>query len=478
MYCGVLNMAEEGKENTGVSTTNVPKPSKEPKMSIGDLLIAHTNIVLGASIIKTMSDTGEMWVYNNEGYYTKNGEQLILRYCADNSDINTVSMKNNIIMNIKGRTMINREDFIEPPGCINLINGVLHLKDRTLHPHDSKYNFKGRMAVEYKPHAICPNWRKMLSDAITEDDIITLQDWFAYHYERLQPLEVAMLLHGAEQSGKSKILEILERFISEVYVSHHSLQEICNPESHSLDNMYGKRANIHADLGNQKIKDVSGFKLVTGGDRVTANPKFKNPFEYHPDAKLSFGCNNLPPLSMNIEEDAAWWRRWLLIEFTKTITNPDPNFLKTHIISEMSGILNWTLEGYDRIKKNGRITYNKESYVIWQEAMQKTNKLLDFFHDYFIQDNEGFVSKDNVRLLYKNYCAKNGEPQLSETKFGIYFKRPEIGALDGTKYMPNNKAVIGQVRVWYGISVNLTPSGQKLSNKTAAEIKGPVSLLL
>jgi hypothetical protein len=58
--------------------------------------------------------------------------------------------------------------------------------------------------------------------------------------------------------------------------------------------LFGKLANIFADLPSKAIDDGGMFKSLTGEDYVTAERKNKDPFSFRPYARLLFSCNEIP----------------------------------------------------------------------------------------------------------------------------------------------------------------------------------------
>jgi putative DNA primase/helicase len=418
----------ETQDNVNNTTTQPPEPTITPqfdRMSNGEIIQWHATEIINHNTIKTMEDNTEMYLYNKDtGAYTKDAENRIMKYCSAHTNSNTMSMYKNIVMNIKGRTMVKRSDFSEQEGCLNLLNGVLCLQDMTIHHHDPKYNFKGVMNVNYDPKAECKHWKEFLEYALQLKDIRELQKWFGYHFTSGQLYQMLLILFGVEKSGKTLILNALAKLLGDENISPHSLQDMSDPNSHATDNMYGKIANIDADMKSEKIHDVSTIKKITGGDMIPANPKHKSPFQYRSSAKQSFACNNLPQLSMTVDEDPAFWRRIKLIEFKKQVQNRDIHYLEKVIVPELPGILNWAIEGYRMLEDKGFV--EQDSYTVWHEALIESNPLLGFYQC-FTPDPNSYVTKEVVRQLLDAWCTGQKIPKPTDTKFGIHWKRLGVG---------------------------------------------------
>ena len=54
------------------------------------------------------------------------------------------------------------------------------------------------------------------------------------------------------------------------------------------------------------------FKAITGCDRITAEVKYRDSFEFSPFARLLFSANRLPA---NSDASQAFFDRWLIFPF-------------------------------------------------------------------------------------------------------------------------------------------------------------------
>ena len=70
-------------------------------------------------------------------------------------------------------------------------------------------------------------------------------------------------------------------------MSHVALQDL-EENRFQVAELYGKLANIFADLPNKRLQSSSMFKTLVSGDRITAERKHENPFVFRNHAKLIF----------------------------------------------------------------------------------------------------------------------------------------------------------------------------------------------
>jgi len=93
----------------------------------------------------------------------------------------------------------------------------------------------------------------------------------------------------------------------------------------------------------------SRIKQMTGGDPITARFMHQNFFTFQPQFKLTIVGNHKPVLT-NVDDAAK--RRFNMIPFTCKPPRPDHQ-LEEKLKAEWPGILNWAIEGWERLVKRG-----------------------------------------------------------------------------------------------------------------------------
>ena len=103
----------------------------------------------------------------------------------------------------------------------------------------------------------------------------------------------AFVFNGKGDTGKSTFLNIIEDMITERHISNIPIQGL--GDRFNTAELFGKLVNIYADLPSTPIRDGSMLKVLTGGDKVSAERKGQDPFTFLNKAKFIFSCNGLPP---------------------------------------------------------------------------------------------------------------------------------------------------------------------------------------
>ncbi|GHU82196.1 hypothetical protein FACS1894196_0120 [Clostridia bacterium] len=180
--------------------------------------------------------------------------------------------------------------------------------------------------------------------------------------------------------------------------------------------LFGKLANIFADLPSKNIDDGGMFKALTGEDYITAERKNKDPFSFRPYARLLFSCNEIPKNYSDRSE--GFYRRLIIIRFDRPVPGDrrDPN-LRERIAVERNGILLWALEGLKRLMDNSyRFTETERTRDELRRYKVESNSALMFLEENCVIGN-GFVTREELYTRYKDYCAASGMKSQSQTNF-------------------------------------------------------------
>ena len=315
------------------------------------------------------------------------------------------------------------------PRIINVKNGLLLLEDDCTFflPHTPYYPSVAQIPVKYNPNAKCPVIEKFITDVVTEPYKKTIIQLLAYCLTPGYRHNQAFMFVGSGENGKSTLLNLFTRFLGEENVSHVPLQQLASDQHRfARIQLAGKLANIYADIPKISLSETGYFKVLTGGDRITADRKFKNQIEFRNRAKLIFSANELPPVDDNTY---AFWRRWILIrcpnKFEGDKKDPDI-FKKITDETELSGLLNLVLAEYWNVYEKG-VEYPEKDNLA-EEWKRRSNSVYAFVQDCVVKDQEAFVPKDLLYSEYITYCEENQLAPVSKKVFS--YEIPKLtGAL-------------------------------------------------
>ena len=150
--------------------------------------------------------------------------------------------------------------------------------------------------------------------------------------------------------------------------------------------------------------------MLTGGDLISAERKFKGFFKFVNFAKLIFSCNKIPATK---DDTDAFFRRWVIIDFPNKFEGEkaNPNILEEMATpEELSGFLNWALEGLRRLLKNKGFSYSFTTNEIREKYIMGSNPVLAFVEKCIEVDSESYIEKDELYRAFCNFCREIGLP--------------------------------------------------------------------
>jgi putative DNA primase/helicase len=313
-------------------------------------------------------------------------------------------------------------DLDADPWILNVQNGVLNMQTGKLSPHSPKWLITKRAPVIFDPAAQCPRWREYL-DAVfpgSYGDIIPfLQRAIGYSLTGITTEECFFVLVGGGRNGKGTLIKIISALLGS-YAAQADFSSFIQRKDDSAP-----REDIAAMRGAyfvaaQESRERASFaealiKNLTGGDTVRARRLHENGFEFTPRFKIWLATNHKPEIKGT---DTGIWSRVRLIPFTECFEGREDKTLKAALLAELSGILNWAVEGCLNWQKHGLGL--SESVAEANATYRKECDQLQTFLDERCQRGEYFsVGAHELYLAYKKWAGECGEDFITETAFGL-----------------------------------------------------------
>jgi putative DNA primase/helicase len=356
----------------------------------------------------TTKDSGEIYYYNG-GYFESKGEQPIKneteQFLKDGTKEHS---KNEVVGHIRDKNYQSRDIFNVPINLINLKNGVFNIDTDELLEHSPDYHFLNEIPIVYDPNADCPKIMKFLKEILYPEDIPVIQEFAGYSLYRRCMIHRACMFLGGGKNGKSTFIKLLIKFLGERNVANKELQELSN-QLFARDSLFGKLLNTASELSDQAVNQTGLFKQLTGEDRIDANKKFKDSYQFTNYAKLLFSANKLPKTN---DESYAYYRRWILISFPNTFDgkNCDPYILeKLATPEELSGFFNWSIEGLKRLLANGDFSYSKTVDEVMEQYKTMSDPVYAFCTEYVKKaepNDPKYIIKEEFREKYIKWSRK------------------------------------------------------------------------
>ena len=381
------------------------------------LLKEHTYDIGGNTIcgIRTFKDNKEIIIYDEtNGTYVQNGDLYLAHLIEDRLKEKAENKQvNEIIESIKRKTYYNRDDLDKQPKNIKPVgNGLLNLETNELLDFTPKYIFLNKININYNKDANCDRFKKFLGEVLqTEKDIEIIQEWCGYCLLNDTKYSKALLLFGDGENGKSVLLNVIKHFLNRENVTSISLQYL-ESSPFAPARLFGKTANIFADLPKKALAQTSVFKMTVAGDEISGEKKGKDSFEFKPTAKMMFSCNEIPRTP---DRTRGFFRRWIILKFLEHFPEGDIKrdenlFEKLSGVNELEGILNFAVDGLKRLIVQKGFTQNMKMHEVQEFWTRSSDSIATFVGDVLVNDYNSTVRKTDIYLKYEEYCTINEYP--------------------------------------------------------------------
>jgi putative DNA primase/helicase len=244
------------------------------------------------------------------------------------------------------------------PGARDLIsctNGLLHLPTRKLLSHSPAFFSLNALEFAYQSDATQPTeWLQFLNQLWPDDpqSIEMLQEMFGLMLTGDTSYQKAFLLVGPKRSGKGTIARVMTKLLGQANVCGPTLSSL--GQNFGIAPLIGKRLAIISDarLGGKTDQQVVVERLlaITGEDSLSVDRKFKDAWTGRLETRFVVLTNELPKLS---DASGALASRFLILLLTNSFYGKEDHGLTDRIIRELPGILNWSLDGWVRLKGRG-----------------------------------------------------------------------------------------------------------------------------
>ena len=305
-------------------------------------------------------------------------------------------------------------------------NGVLDIVTGQMQPFSPDLVITNQIPWDYNPEAYSELADDTLDKLACGDQPIRalLEECIGYCFYRRNELGKAFILTGDKSNGKSTFLDCVKAVVGEENISALDLKELGDRFSTSM--MFGKLANIGDDIGDDFLQgsQVATFKKVVSGNRIKAERKGQDPFEFNPYVKLLFSANDIPRMK---DKTGAVLRRLVIIPFNARFTkylqsgeiDPDYNpYIKYQLVEQSSVeyLIRVGVEGLKRIIENNEFTKSEKVAEQIDEYENENNPIKAFIDECGVEMIEDEPTGD-VYSRYQVFCADCGMQPMSNIVF-------------------------------------------------------------
>jgi putative DNA primase/helicase len=351
---------------------------------------------------------------------------------------------NAIIQLSRSFLAVDADKFDAVPALIGCKNGVLSLEKGQLVEPDGEIITK-KLGTKFDPAAKCPHFENFVSRIFSEErDVIQfVQRAIGYSLFGEASEQCLFVLIGTGANGKSTLLNVLSELLGEyagaMPMQTLMVQKFSSQQTNDLAGLVGKRL-VSASEGeaNSKLAE-SKIKLMTGSDPISCRKLYKEFFAYVPQFKLWLATNELPKIDGTNE---AIWRRIHVINFPVTIAPEQRDrHLPKRLKGELSGILNWALDGFADWQRLGLAAPELVTHAT--DAYRSENDSVRQFVDACCErDQKSKHLTSELHASYVIWASGSGEDKIPMSRFG-----KELGRMGFESY----KSAKGNG--WRGLSI-------------------------
>lgn len=300
-------------------------------------------------------------------------------------------------------------------------NGVLDMVDKKMLPFTPERYVTNQIPWDYIPSAYDETADKMLDRIACHDPDVRalLEECIGYCFFRRNELRKAFILTGGKRGGKSTYLDCIKAILGNENVSSLDLKEVGDRFSTAM--MAGKLANIGDDISDDFLmgSQVAMFKKVVAGNRIKAERKGYDPFDFDPYVKLLFSANEIPRMR---DRGNAVLDRLIIIPFNAVFDKSDPDydpFLKYKVVEQKSVqyMIRLGVDGLIRVLHQAGFTQAAVVRQRMQEYEEENNPMLAFLKDVDVDADILNEPTGDVYRRYTVFCQENGLSAIGKTVF-------------------------------------------------------------
>ena len=312
-------------------------------------------------------------------------------------------------------------------------NGIYDIVTDQMQPFTSDLVITNKIPWNYNSDAYNELADDTLNRLACNDPVIRmlLEEVIGYCFYRKNELGQAFMLTGDKANGKSTFISCIRTILGEANTSALDLKELGDRFSTSM--IFGKLANLGDDIGDDFLQgsQVAVFKKIVTGDRIKAERKGQDPFEFNPYTKLLFSANDIPRMK---DKTGAVLRRLVIIPFNARFSKYledgvtiDPKFRPyiKYELTEQSSIeymIRLGIEGLKRILENNGFTKSQKVQDQLDEYENENNPIKAFIEENGTDTVENQTVSD-VYVRYQKFCDDSNTQPMSKIAFSKQIRK-------------------------------------------------------
>jgi putative DNA primase/helicase len=312
------------------------------------------------------------------------------------------------------------------PNLVACRNGILNLKTRKLRTHDPLFFATNCLPLDHDPAAPKPErWLQFLAEIwpgdkdgkYDQEAEETLQEMVGYLLTYDTRQQKIFVIVGPPRSGKGTIVYMLEQLLGADNCAFPTLSGLASDFGRwpLIDKKLAAVTDARISSKADTHKLAEHLLSISGGDPQTINRKNQPYWTGHLNVRFLITTNVLPAIR---DASGTIATRYILLKLTESFLGREDTELRATLAGEMAGILNWALDGLDRLRKRGFFRVPASSRESIRELEDAAEPVRAFLREWC---KCGSSQRVNVKPFYRYYRAwadEGGQQILAKNSFG------------------------------------------------------------
>jgi P4 family phage/plasmid primase-like protien len=348
------------------------------------------------------------------------------------------------IRTLRGETAIRQDiphpSWLEgtPPRPLNemiaFASNTMHIPTGELYAPTPRHWIQNALEFDYAEDAPPPkDWLAFLADVLggDVDQIALLQEWFGYCLTPDMKHHKIFLFQGLPRCGKGTASRILERLVGLANVCNPSVEELA--DTFGLASFVGKSLAVFGDAKwstREAAMAVEKLLRISGGDGVNVRrmylPSLTN---VKLPTRIMLLANDMPKF---VDASGAMANRFLIVRSFVSYLNREDLTLEDRLVKELPGILLWAIEGWKRLRAQGKFTRPALMEKELSDLQESASPVMRFVADECTIGKDESCWTDEIWKAWEKWCKEEGEDPGRANELGRNLKSA-VGGLVNDK---------------------------------------------
>lgn len=238
-----------------------------------------------------------------------------------------------------------------------------------------------------------------------------MQEWFGYCLTGDTSQQKMLLIVGPKRSGKGTLARVLAKLIGAGNVSGPTTSSLAGP--FGLQPLIGKGLAIVSDArfhGENIATVVERLLCISGEDMLTIDRKNLTSVTLKLPTRFMFLTNEFPRLS---DSSGALAGRFVILRLTESLYGKEDTGLTERLLSELPGILNWAVEGWQRLHERGHFVIPASVRDVVDEIEDLSSPVAAFVREECVVGAGYRVPVDEIYEAWKGWCEAEGRQAVT-----------------------------------------------------------------